>query len=250
MARQTGILGIQGTVGGLVFNRNERISQKPQGNKAAFAAAPSRARTRENASEFGTAASAGKLIRTALRTLISTASDARMVSRLTQKTRAIVRMDETNDRGARMMDKDNALELVGFDFNASASLGQVFFGAYTAAAAAAGADLTIGLPSLNGLTDVVAPQGATHFELLLGSAAINFETGTIAQGVVAVPLGSLPLNGPVLVNQSIKASLPAAPTADDVVIGVLGVNFYQLLNGKQYPLHNNASNPLAIVYAN
>ena len=66
---------------------------------------------------------------------------------------------------------------------------------------------------------------------------------------MAVPLGSLPLNGPVLVNQSIKASLAAAPTADDVVIGVLGVNFYQLLNGKQYPLNNIASNPLAIVYA-
>ena len=230
-----------------MFNRNGRISQKPPGNKAAFAAAPSRARTRENASEFGTVASAGKLIRTALRTLISTASDSRMVSRLTQKTRAIVGMDETNDRGARVMDKDNALELVGFDFNAAASLGQVFFGAYTTAAA--GADLTISLASLNGLTDVAAPSGATHFELLLGSAAINFETGAIAQGVVAAPLGSLPLNGPVLVNQTIKASLAAAPTADDIVIGVLGVNFYQLLNGKQYPLHNNASNPLAIVYA-
>ena len=247
MARQTGILGIQGTVGGLVFNRNGSISQKPQGNKAAFASAPSRARTRENASEFGTAASAGKLIRTALRTLISTASDSLMVSRLTQKTRAIIGMDETDDRGARVMDKDNALELMGFDFNASASLSQVFFGAYTAAAA--GADLTIDLPSLNGLTDVAAPQGATHFELLLGSAAINFETGAIVQGAVAVPLGSLPLNGPVLTNQAIKATLPTAPTADDVVIGVLGVNFYQLLNGKQYPLHNNASNPLAIVYA-
>ena len=242
-----GVAVLEARIGGLVFNRNGSISQKPQGNKAAFAAAPSRARTRENASEFGRAGTAGKLIRTALRTLISTASDSLMVSRLTQKTRAIIGLDETNDRGARVMDKDNALELVGFDFNAAASLGQVFFGAYTAAAA--GADLTIGLPSLNGLTDVAAPQGATHFELVVASAAINFETGAIAQGVVAVPLGSLPLNGPVLVNQTIKASLAAAPTADDVVIGVLGVNFYQLLNGKQYPLHNNASNPLAIVYA-
>ncbi len=247
MARQTGIIGIQGTVGGLVFSKNGSISQKSQGNKAAFASAPSRARTRENASEFGTAAAAGKLIRTALRTLISTASDSLVVARLTQKTRAIIGMDETNDRGARVMDKDNALELVGFDFNAAASLGQIFFGAYTTAAA--GADLTISLASLNGLTDVAAPQGATHFELMLGSAAINFETGAIAQGVVAAPLGSLPLNGPVLVNQTLKATLPAVPTADDIVIGVLGVNFYQLLNGKQYPLNNNASNPLAIVYA-
>ena len=247
MASQKGILGLQGTVGGLVFARNGTVRQKQASNKAAFNSSASLARTRENASEFGRAGTAGKLIRTALRTLISTASDSLMVSRLTQKTRAIIGMDETNDRGARVMDKDNALELMGFDFNASASLSQVFFGSYTAAAA--GADLTIDLPSLNGLTDVAAPQGATHFELVLASAAINFETGAIAQGAVAVPLGSLPLNGPVLTNQTIKATLPTAPTTDDVVIGVLGVNFYQLLNGKQYPLHNNASNPLAIVYA-
>lgn len=247
MASQNGVLGLQGTVGGLVFARNGTVRQKPASNKAAFNSAASLARTRENASEFGRAGTAGKLIRTALRTLISTASDSRMVSRLTQKTRAIIGLDEANDRGARVLDKDNALELVGFDFNAGASLSQVFFGSY--ATAAAGADLTISLPSLNGLTDVAAPQGATHFELLLGSAAINFETGAIVQGAVAAPLGSLPINGPVLVNQSIKASLPVPPTADDVVLGVLGVNFYQLLNGKQYPLNNNASNPLAIVYA-
>ena len=109
MASQNGILGLQGTVGGLVFARNGTVRQKPGSNKAAFNSAASLARTRENASEFGTAASAGKLIRTALRTLISTASDSRMVSCLTQKTRAIVGMDETNDRGARVMDKDNAL---------------------------------------------------------------------------------------------------------------------------------------------
>ena len=149
MASQNGILGLQGTVGGLVFARNGTVRQKQASNKAAFNSSVSLARTRENASEFGRAGTAGKLIRTALRTLISTASDSLMVSRLTQKTRAIIGLDETNDRGARVMDKDNALELVGFDFNAATSLGQVFFGAYTAAAA--GADLTISLASLNGL---------------------------------------------------------------------------------------------------
>ena len=67
MARQTGILGIQGTVGGLVFSKNGNISQKPQSNKAAFASAPSRARTRENAAEFGMAASYSKVLRDSLR---------------------------------------------------------------------------------------------------------------------------------------------------------------------------------------
>jgi hypothetical protein len=33
-----------------------------------------------------------------------------------------------------------------------------------------------------------------------------------------------------------------------LVIGVLGMNYYQQINGKLYPLNNNASNPLAVVY--
>ena len=60
MARQTGIIGIQGTVGGLVFSKNGNISQKPASDKAAFASAQSRARTRENAAEFGLAAKYSK----------------------------------------------------------------------------------------------------------------------------------------------------------------------------------------------
>lgn len=42
--------------------------------------------------------------------LLPTVSDARMVLCPTQKTRAIAGIDDTNDRGAWIMDKDNALE--------------------------------------------------------------------------------------------------------------------------------------------
>ena len=59
MASQTGILGLQGTVGGLVFAKDGLVCQKPASNKAAFTSSASLARTRENASEFGRAASAG-----------------------------------------------------------------------------------------------------------------------------------------------------------------------------------------------
>ena len=87
MARQTGIIGIQGTVGGLMFNKNSNISQKPQSNKAAFASAPSRARTRENADEFGLSAKYSKLLRDSLRVAIASASDSRLAARLTKVMR-------------------------------------------------------------------------------------------------------------------------------------------------------------------
>ena len=124
MARQTGNLGIQGTLGGLMFNKNGNISQKPQSNKSAFASAPSRARTRENATEFGLSAKYGKLLRDSLRVAIAAASDSRLAARLTKAIREVIGMDDTNDRGQRVFDSSNKTPLLGFNFNAGAGIGQ------------------------------------------------------------------------------------------------------------------------------
>ncbi|NML65933.1 hypothetical protein HHL22_12020 [Hymenobacter sp. RP-2-7] len=247
MATQTGILGLKGTVGGLVFAKDGSVRQKPASNKAAFNSAASLARTRENASEFGRAAAAGKLLRDSLRVLIAAASDSRMVSRLTQAMRTIIGLDEANDRGERVVDADNARdELIGFNFNLGAGIGQTLFFQY--GIAGSGADVTLSIPSLNPQTDIVAPQGATHFEVLYGVSAVNFEAGTFRVATVAQPLGVLALNSAALQNRDVVATLSTAPTADELVVGAVGINFYQMLNGKLYPLNNNSTNPLAIEY--
>lgn len=246
MAQQTGILGIQGTVGGLVFAKDGSVRQKPASNKAAFTSSPSMVRVRENASEFGTAASAGKLIRDALRTQIQAASDSRMVSRLAQTMKSIINLDTTSDRGARSVGAGNATSLLGFNFNQGAGLGQSLYSPYSFSAS--GATVTLAIPSLNPGLDIVAPTGATHFEILFGVASVNFATKTYTSATVASPLGVLPLNGAARSNVSQVATLPTAPSKDELVIGVLGMNYYQQINGKMYPLNNNASNPLAVEY--
>lgn len=246
MATQTGILGLKGTVGGLVFRKDGSVSQKPASNKAAFNSAASMERTRENASEFTRAANGGRLIREAFRVLIQSASDSRLTARLTQAVRAIISLDAVSDRGKRVVDKANVAALLGFNFNLVASLGQVLGLPYTMTAN--GADVTMDIPSLNPLSDVRAPQGATHYRLNLASAAINFETGAYQQGAVAAPLGTQSLTAVPQANVSMMASFAQAPGADDVVIGVVGVDFFQELNGKFYPLKNNATNPLSIEF--
>ena len=246
MAQQTGILGLKGTVGGLVFAKDGSVRQKPASNKTSFMGAASMARTRENASEFGAAASASKLLRDSLRVAIQAASDSRMVSRLTQKMREIIGMDEDNDRGGRQVLKENVAGLLGFNFNLGAGIGQTLFFAYSLAGQ--GADVALRIPSLNPTTDLKAPQGATHYELLFAASALNFETKTYGQGVVAAPAGIQPLSGPAVADTAIVATLPAAPAVTETVVAVVGINFYQELNGRYYPLNNNASNPLAIEY--
>ena len=107
MAQQTGILGIQGTVGGLVFAKDGSIRQKPASNKAKYMTAASMARTRENTAEFGQAAKYSKVLRDSLRVAIASASDSRVTSRLTQTMREIIGLDDTNDRGQRVFDSSN-----------------------------------------------------------------------------------------------------------------------------------------------
>lgn len=246
MARQTGIIGIQGTVGGLVFSKNGNISQKPQGDKAAFVNAPSRARTRENAAEFGLAAKYSKLLRDSLRVAIASASDSLLASRLTKVMREVIGLDDTNDRGLRVFDASNSAPLLGFNFNAGAGIGQTMYFPYEVTGV--GADVTMSIPALNPASDIAAPQGATHFEVVFAASDLDMEALTFTNAVVAAPLGILPINSAALVNQSVVATFPAAPSAANLVVGVVGINFYQQINGKFYALNNNSTNPLAIEY--
>jgi len=246
MASQTGILGLQGTVGGLVFAKDGSVRQKPASNKTAFASSASLARTHENAAEFGLSAKYGKLLRDSLRVAVSAASDSRVASRLTKAMRAIIGLDDTNDRGLRVFDSSNSAPLLGFNFNAGAGIGQTMYFPYEVTGA--GADVTMSIPTLNPASDIAAPQGATHFEVVFAASDLDMEALTYTNGVVAAPLGILPLSSAPGVNQTVVASFPAAPAAANLVVGVVGINFYQQINGKFYPLNNNSTNPLAIEY--
>ncbi len=246
MATQTGILGLRGSVGGLVFAKDNSVRQKPASNKAAFTSAASRVRTRENASEFGRSAQYGKLLRDALRVPINSASDSRVTSRLTKVMREVVGLDDTSDRGMRVFDSANSAPLLGFDFNANSGIGQTMFFPFDVTGA--GADVTMRIPSLNPATDIAAPQGATHYELVFAAASLDMEALSFTNATVAAPLGILLLNGAAQAGLTQVATFAVAPPAANLVVGVVGINFYQQLNGKFYSLNNNATNPLAVEY--
>jgi hypothetical protein len=237
---------LQGTVGGLVFAKDGTVRQKPASNKAAFASSASLARTRENAAEFGLAAKYSKLLRDSLRVAISSASDSRVTSRLTQKMREVIGLDDTNDRGQRVFNAANSAPLLGFNFNAAAGIGQSMYFPY--AVTGTGAEVTMSIPAMNPATDITAPQGATHFEVVFAASAMDMSLLTFTNGVVAAPLGILPINSAPLVNQAVVATFPAAPADASLVVAVVGINFYQQINAKFYPLNNNSTNPLAIEY--
>ena len=135
MAKQTGFMPIEGTIGNLTFFKSkDGYMVKTKGGVTGSRIKTDSAfqRTRENNAEFGRAGSSGKLLRTAFRTTITAAQDSRMISRLTANMLKVVQADEVSERGSRNVIDGEAALLSGFDFNSNAKLTATVFAAYTA----------------------------------------------------------------------------------------------------------------------
>src|SRR5687767_3751785 len=98
MARQKGLIKIEGTLQDLTFYKTKDghlVKTKTNISKERIDSDPAFIRTRENGAEFGSSASSGKLTRDSFRNIAMNASDSKIVSRLTQVMTKIKNMDTT-----------------------------------------------------------------------------------------------------------------------------------------------------------
>ncbi len=246
MAQQKSILKLKGTIGGITFYKSKDgyLAREKGGVDASrIANDPGFARTRENGAEFANAASAGKLLRDAIRVLGKDASDGRVTARLTQIMAQIKNMDEANARGERSaaegMAKDEAKQLlIGFNFNANAILGTVLYKAYEIVPETG----EIKIAALNPQNDISLPSGASHVILKSGFASINFLTGE-SEMTVSAPL-RIATNA---AEQAVSLKPAAAPAVEGTHFYLLSIDFVQSVNNADYSLNNNSYNVLAIV---
>ena len=246
MAQQKSILKLKGTIGGITFYKSKDgyLAREKGGVDASrIANDPGFARTRENGAEFSNAASAGKLLRDAVRVLGKDASDGRVTARLTQVMAQIKNMDEANARGERHvgegMAKDEAKELLnGFNFNENAVLGAVLYTPFSVDAATG----EIKIVALTPQNDISLPSGASHVILKSGFASINFLTGE----------SEMTVSAPVRIAtdaaaQAVSLKPATAPAVDGTHFYLLSIDFVQSVNNADYSLNNNSYNVLAIV---
>lgn len=249
MARQKGIIKLKGKIGDISFYKTQdgHLAREKGGVDAErIANDPAFVRTRENGAEFGSSASSGKVLRDALRTMLMTASDNRVVSRLTKVMTEIKNLDTASARGLRTVGiaiaQPNAKGLLkGFNFNKRAILGGVLFRPYAV-------DIATGVITINGLipiNDIAFPAGATHMSVKGAWAKIDFAGG--AYDVQLSNTVNLPIDGTVTNAVLTPAVAPAGAGTD---IYLLLVEFYQDVNGVQYSLKNGAYNALSIVEVN
>ncbi len=249
MATQKGIIKLNGTIGDITFYKTAdgfMAREKGGVDGKRIATDPSFQRTRENGAEFGRANKAGKLLRSAFRSVSITTSDSKMANRLTQLFVKVIQADSTSIRGDRNVIAGNVALLQGFEFNVNSQLDTSFLAPYTASINRASGVITISIDPYVSATMVVAPEGATHYKLLSASAAVNFELGSFDVAISnsdALALQTVPTTLTTL-----TTNMPVASTHP--LFLAFGINFYQAVNGMMYPLKNGAFNSLAIVKVN
>lgn len=204
---------------------------------------PAFARTRENMAEFARAGRGAKLLRTALRSELQQVSDRRSGSRLVRELMRVIKTDAVSVRGQRNLTDGQKTLLEGFDFNASAQLASTFFAPFTTGLDRAAGTGTVSVPSFVPANAVEAPAGATHLRINAAAVAVDFlqDTYTYA-GVTSAPLK---LDGTPTALLTLTPSLGANPVG--ALLLVVGVEFFQQVNGTDYALNNGAFNALTIV---
>ena len=245
MAKQKGIIKLEGTIGDITFYKSQDgFLAKGKGGIPAdrIANDPNFQRTRENGAEFGNAGAAGKVLRNAIRGLLQNTSDNRMVSRLTTEMVKVIQADVTNPRGLRNVIDGEAELLEGFNFNRNAKLETTLYAPFTTVIDRVAGTLTANIPAFIPANMIAAPGGTTHFRIISAGAEIDFEGGTFVvdtQNTAILPWDNV---------ATAVINLPNAVTANSThpLFLALGIEFYQEVNGIQYPLRNGAFNSLAL----
>ncbi len=246
MAKQSGIFQVEGTLGNVTFVKTQDgylVKTKSEISKARRASDPAFQRTRENNSEFGRAGKASQVLRTAVRNLSKTAKDNRLASRLTKEMMKVLKADATSIRGMRNVVDGEAEMLKGFEFNINAQLSTTLFAKYESTIDRVTGMLDVTIPSFVPINDLVVPDGSTHFSIVSGGSAVDFEAQTFEETTstsAIIPIDATPTAAQTLSNA-------ITPASTHPLFLLLGVQFYQFVNGINYPLKNGAFNALQIV---
>ena len=247
MAKLKSILKIEGTLDELTFYKsNSQYLVKTKGGVSGdrIANDPAFQRTRENGSEFGMSATAGKLVRVAFRNLMMTASDRLVTSRMTKVMTDVKNLDAANARGERHVHEGFGLPegkavLKGFNFNIKSVLSSILFKSYALNTTTGALDIA-GLVPVN---DILSAPGATHLSIRTGWSKVDFAMGEFETSISNTV--NLPIDG---VASTVNLAHAAAPTlATGLNVFVLLIEFFQEVNGVQYSLKNGGYNSLAVI---
>ena len=247
MARNSGLLKIEGTLGELTFYKSKDgflVRTKGGISKSRIESDPAFSRTRENGREFGQITRSGKVMRDAIRPLLLQAKDSRVTSRLVKVMAAVKNADAVSARGSRTVSQglstaEGKAFLKGFDFNNRTALSSILFAPMAIDSTTGAIAFTDFIPS----QAIVAPTGSTHVSLLSAIADIDFETE--ASELYVSDLKTLEVRDAT--GQSFDLVPSNVPSGTGTRFVFFLMSFSQEVNGTLYDMRNGAFNVLNVV---
>ncbi|MGV8947043.1 MAG: hypothetical protein ACOH1N_11480 [Lutibacter sp.] len=204
---------------------------------------PAFKRTRENFKQFGLNAKAGSLLRDSVGPMLAKAKDSKLSSRMLKLMNEIKNFDSTSARGHRSVylgleTVEGKQLLKGLDFNVRAHLQSILNANFSVDTATG----VIEIPDFTTQEQLSVTESATHVSFRTAFVNLNFDTGlfnTSYSPVVVLPID--------LSVSTVTLSPEAVPAGDGIQLHLLLIEFYQEMNGVQYPLLNGAHNVLNLV---
>ena len=246
MARQKGIVKIEGTMDDITFFKTQdgfMVKQKSEIPKDRIMTDKSFERTRENMSEFARAGKGAKLLRSSVEDILVDCKDNRISSRLSQKMMQVLKSDPVSARGLRVVGNGSFAVLKAFDFNIDAPFTQTIKAPIVYTMDRPSGKMNIDIAPFIPANMVQQPQGTTHFRFISAAAEINFELETMTNSFFEG--ASLPINNLPTAALSILHNLAAAST--NPLFLFLGIKFHQEVNGVEYALKNTSFNAFQLL---
>ena len=250
MAKLIGTIRIRGTIDNMTFLETKYgmlvRKRRRQIPKEVFRNDPVNKRFMENSTEFGHAARSARLFRTVVADAMLNCSDKEITGRLVSSMMKVVKSDAVNRRGSRNIMKGQSALMKDFNFNQPAELSMVFKKAISTMMDRSSGKMVMILPGFVPEEAIAWPPGTTHFRFHSLAAEINFDTGYYRIKQYE--------SGP-LRNDDFQPIVPISfiheltPNSTNPIFLLLGIRFYELMNGYYYPFKNNAFNALSIVDA-
>lgn len=248
MAKQEGLVKMEGTVGDLSFYKRKgeyHVRKKGGVSAERIRTDPAFARTRENQKEFARAMSGGKLVKMSLSEVIRRNRFYRLNTRLTRILMKVLRSDMESDRGMRLVSKGDISLLKGFELNQEAVFTNVLTPEATVTIDRVAGTLSVSFPAFVPTDAVGQPEDATHLQVTLAGVEIDFdaeEYQTKLERSANIPLTNEEV-------PAIELTAALTPDSDKPWLGVLALDFFQEVNGKMYDLKNSAHNAMKMVVA-
>lgn len=265
MAKQTGVLKYSGNLGGISHYKMKgvqadlaKVANGP--SKSQIANDPAFQRTRENNSEFGGSAKAGKALRVGLASVLKNFSDPQVTGRITKVFKAI-NANGSGVRGKRNIDLSLYPEQFNnFEFNKTISFSSLFNAPFEVKDDPSRDSSSIEVEPFNPLDSIIAPPGSTHFRLINGLAVVSdyrFNNISKAYEPVEPSLDKinnisfsnyLPVDQPISTPISIISNLNNSITSDVSVVNVIGIIFYQEVSGDYYSFSSGNAMKIAKIF--